>query len=179
MKSDRVYLSVEDAIACLPEKCHTTSNPMVGIIVGADCDKADAEQMIRGALLVEIGGDKCRGSGHGIVAWEGEDEDNCKPRYISHDENKLSEVEKRLMGEIKMNLHSDERENKADRLFTEAFREYRDPRSQAYKDGVLAGIRSGLGITKPKLPFTVGTAEADAWFSGVIEGRRIAKESQQ
>jgi truncated hemoglobin YjbI len=60
----------------------------------------------------------------------------------------------------------------AQALFDSAFQPGRDPRSAAYKAGVLAGLRyhSGVG-PKPQhaFPYELGTAEADAWFAGLNE----------
>lgn len=68
---------------------------------------------------------------------------------------------------------------KAEQLYREAFDQPRTARSDAYKVGVKAGIRSKLGVEKAILPYTVGTAEADAWFSGNDEGRRIAARATE
>lgn len=59
-------------------------------------------------------------------------------------------------------------------LYTEAFENNptRTPRSDAYKTGVLDALRfreSGNKATV-KNPYILGTADADAWFSGINEG---------
>lgn len=64
----------------------------------------------------------------------------------------------------------------ADDLFNEAFDHPRDKRSQAYKAGVVHGLRGALGeANNPTLPYRLGTAEADAYFSGYDEGTARGK----
>ena len=64
----------------------------------------------------------------------------------------------------------------ADDLFNEAFGQPRDKRSQAYKTGVVQGLRVVLGeANNPPLPYRLGTAEADAYFAGYDEGRARGK----
>ncbi len=60
-------------------------------------------------------------------------------------------------------------------IFSEAFHATRTPRSQAYREGVMAALRYRTGETDRMAccPYTVGTAEADAWFSGVEEGHAL------
>lgn len=63
----------------------------------------------------------------------------------------------------------------AERLFKQIFSVQRDPRSPAYKAGVLAALRYRLDETgKPTCPYLMGTAAADAWFAGTDEVRRRA-----
>jgi hypothetical protein len=66
----------------------------------------------------------------------------------------------------------------AKRIFDEAFGKPRDPRSNAYKDGVLRTLQmrlrefDGMSIAQ----YTLGTAECDAYFAGTDEGHRLASE---
>jgi hypothetical protein len=70
----------------------------------------------------------------------------------------------------------------AERLYQQAFAKPRDPRSNAYRDGVRMCLRMhsknrdewrlAEAITH-ELPFIMGTPEADAWWSGVREGHSI------
>lgn len=59
-------------------------------------------------------------------------------------------------------------------LFAQAFEQNstRDPRSDAYKAGVLAALehRESGDTGDIGNPYMLGTAEADAWFSGLQEG---------
>ena len=59
-------------------------------------------------------------------------------------------------------------------LFTQAFEEdqTRDPRSDAYKTGVLMAMEyKESGDTGDiENPYVIGTADADAWFAGLQEG---------
>jgi hypothetical protein len=63
-----------------------------------------------------------------------------------------------------------------ERLMITAFCKLRDPRSDAYKLGVreLLNCRS-MGL-KLRCWYKPGTAEADAFYSGVDEGNRIWRE---
>lgn len=70
----------------------------------------------------------------------------------------------------------------AERLFDEAFPEagrYRTPRSAAYKEGVRAGIvgrlrrERGEPMDIPMDRYAPGTAEFDAYASGIDEGHAI------
>jgi hypothetical protein len=58
------------------------------------------------------------------------------------------------------------------RLFAKAFEATRDKRSDPYKRGVYDGLVAKLETITTKNPFTLGTADADAWFAGNDEGRR-------
>lgn len=73
------------------------------------------------------------------------------------------------------------KKSKAEELFGAAFSVPRDPRSQAYKDGVLAALRyryEGLSV-KAQNPYSIGTAECDAFFSGIDEGNRIFRDQEK
>lgn len=59
-------------------------------------------------------------------------------------------------------------------IYAAAFAAPRDPRSAAYKRGVLDGLKAKLERHVPMLPYNMGTAEADAYFSGISEGRALA-----
>lgn len=62
-------------------------------------------------------------------------------------------------------------------LYHHAFAGYRTPCSQEYRAGVLAALKFRLGEAEDMpLPYTVGTAQADAWFAGTNEGHRIARD---
>ncbi len=60
-----------------------------------------------------------------------------------------------------------------DGLMAAAFNRPRDPRSDAYKQGVRAALTRYVERVTPPLPFAPGTAEADAFFAGEEEGRLI------
>ena len=62
----------------------------------------------------------------------------------------------------------------AKELFDLAFDKRREPRSYEYKNGVMAILRYKIdGANFAGCPYSVGSASADAWFSGVDEGSRI------
>lgn len=64
--------------------------------------------------------------------------------------------------------------SKAKELMDAAFSVAREPRSPEYKAGVLDVLMFRLGEAKTvKCPFEVGTASADAYFAGGIEGHQI------
>lgn len=66
----------------------------------------------------------------------------------------------------------------AERLHAEAFHGSRSPRSDAYKAGVLYALRSRLEGHRAPAPYALGTAEADAFFSGCQEGHIIARDAE-
>lgn len=63
----------------------------------------------------------------------------------------------------------------AQEVFDKAFSKSRSPRSDAYKQGVLACLRVRLdGLAHVKCPYAPGSPECDAYFAGVDEGRGLA-----
>lgn len=68
----------------------------------------------------------------------------------------------------------------AQAVFDEAFKPGRAPRSEAYKQGVLASLRVRIDrLPKVPCPYVVGTADSDAFFAGVEEGRDLSPEDGQ
>lgn len=66
----------------------------------------------------------------------------------------------------------------ADELFAAAFSVPRDPRSPAYKQGVLAALKFRIeGRRIPKL-YDPATAEDDAYYAGQAEGHAIWRSAQ-
>ncbi|MYM72143.1 MULTISPECIES: hypothetical protein [Duganella] len=66
----------------------------------------------------------------------------------------------------------------ADELFAAAFSQPRDPRSAAYKQGVLAALKFRIdGRRIPKL-YDPATAEDDAYYAGQAEGHAIWRRAQ-
>ena len=71
------------------------------------------------------------------------------------------------------------KQGRAMAIFEAAFSVPRDARSEAYKAGVLDVLRHRLGEVSgcaQKCEFTLGTAEADAYFAGCDEGHRRASD---
>jgi hypothetical protein len=64
-------------------------------------------------------------------------------------------------------------------LFNEAFSVSRDPRSDAYKAGVIAVLRLHVEGVRVRQPYRLGTAEADAFSSGCGEGHLIFRKSKE
>lgn len=63
----------------------------------------------------------------------------------------------------------------AQAVFDRAFEPGREPRSDAYKQGVLACLRVRIdGGELVKNPYPAGTAESDAYYAGVAEGRALS-----
>ena len=66
---------------------------------------------------------------------------------------------------------------KADAIFAAAFNRPRDPRSPEYKQGVLDALRFRLGeASSVHCPYPPESPQSDAYFSGVDEGHRRARE---
>lgn len=60
-------------------------------------------------------------------------------------------------------------------VYARAFFAGRDPRSDAYRVGVLDTLRHRLeGVSFPATLFPCGSAERDAYFAGADEGRALA-----
>lgn len=67
--------------------------------------------------------------------------------------------------------------SKADAVMKAAFYPGRPPRSAAYRAGVRDILLKRLdGFQDIAFPYRMGSAEADAYLSGMDEGLRIAKE---
>lgn len=65
-----------------------------------------------------------------------------------------------------------------DELMREAFDTPRDPRSKEYKEGVRALLDWRVNGSRVKSPYPMGTVQADAFYSGGEEGRRIADRAE-
>jgi hypothetical protein len=68
--------------------------------------------------------------------------------------------------------------NTATTLFQKAFNNPRDPRSEAYKAGVMDTLNFKESGQELKHPFEPGSAESDAWFAGNREGLDLWREHQ-
>ena len=64
----------------------------------------------------------------------------------------------------------------AEKLFKNAFDKPRDPRSDEYKAGVRAALRFRFAGEKIPTPYESGTAQSDAYYSGLDEGHSIFRE---
>jgi hypothetical protein len=63
----------------------------------------------------------------------------------------------------------------AQQVFDKAFQPGRALRSDAYKQGVIACLRVRLdGAKYAGCPYEEGSAESDAYFAGVSEGRELS-----
>jgi hypothetical protein len=63
----------------------------------------------------------------------------------------------------------------ADQICAEYFDNYGPPRSPEYRKGCLDTVRHKLGRTvKPQCPYSLGSAQADAWFAGCDLGIFLA-----
>lgn len=63
----------------------------------------------------------------------------------------------------------------AQAVYDKAFEPGREARSDAYKLGVLTCLRVRIdGMELVKNPYPAGTAESDAYYAGVAEGRALA-----
>jgi hypothetical protein len=64
-------------------------------------------------------------------------------------------------------------------LMSAAFDVVRDPRSEAYKLGARELLNCRVHGLKLVCPYKLGTAEADAYFSGADEGHAIWRRYQE
>ncbi len=65
----------------------------------------------------------------------------------------------------------------AQAVFERAFHPFRNSRSDAYKEGVLAALRYRLEGARIGCPYKIGTAEFDAFHAGLDEGHARAREA--
>jgi hypothetical protein len=70
-KDDKVILTPDQAIDLLPtgKHVHNFANPGVGMMIGCDYDRPDAEKALREAKQIELGGPQCMAMKHPIVCW--------------------------------------------------------------------------------------------------------------
>jgi hypothetical protein len=70
MNDVRLFLTPDEAISALPEGeyVHNTTGGMIRI--GVDYTRAGAEEALRTAHKIEIGGPACRAARHPIVMWD-------------------------------------------------------------------------------------------------------------
>ena len=68
-------------------------------------------------------------------------------------------------------------QDRVQQLFKAAFDQPRDPRSPEYKAGVLASLAFRFNGVPVQVPYPIGTAAADAYFSGLNEGNRIWRDA--
>lgn len=69
----------------------------------------------------------------------------------------------------------DQQLNTAAAVFERAFFPGREPRSAAYRQGMLQTLQRRLdGTPFPPLTYRLGTAERDAYFAGMDEGNTLA-----
>lgn len=71
-QGDRVFLTFDEACSLLPdnERVHTFTNPGVGLLLGADWDRAEIIELMRScpdAECAEVTGPQAQAVGHGIV----------------------------------------------------------------------------------------------------------------
>ena len=66
-------------------------------------------------------------------------------------------------------------------LFDEAFSKPRDPRSSAYREGVVRALQFKCGeiSTIGRCGYLPGSAELDAWLSGLDEGFLLVRREQE
>jgi hypothetical protein len=77
-------------------------------------------------------------------------------------------------------MSTDHARAEAERLLSAAFEIPRTPRSPEYKAGALAVLTwlAGAMLKMPRCPHPAGTAQADAWLSGIAEGHAIWNNEQ-
>lgn len=59
-------------------------------------------------------------------------------------------------------------------IYNQAFPAWREPRSAAYKNGVMDCLALRLHGTPPGERYNAGTTQADAYHAGFDEGRALA-----
>lgn len=96
MSEERVTLTPDDALSVLDwqdDEVHCFVNPGVGMLVGADHERASVEKLFRTTNWLELAGDQARQMKHGVVA-----RDRIGFLFFATDEAKLAALESRLAG---------------------------------------------------------------------------------
>jgi hypothetical protein len=89
---ERLILTADEATALLPDGddyVHCFSQPSAGMFIGTDHERAGVEDVFRKAKQIEIGGDNCKGMGHPLVVWTGDD----RLRFFAADMEKVAAFE--------------------------------------------------------------------------------------
>jgi hypothetical protein len=91
MTDKPITLTADEAISALTghEIVHRYANPAAGAFIGCDLTREEAENDIRAAVALEIGGPGCRGMKHGLVVWP----TKTKLYFYEADETKLAALE--------------------------------------------------------------------------------------
>ncbi|MEC5207417.1 hypothetical protein QF022_002373 [Vogesella perlucida] len=66
-----------------------------------------------------------------------------------------------------------------DSLFTQAFSQPRDPRSESYKLGVRAALQYRIKGTRIVNPYPPASAQCDAFYAGTQEGHAIWRRAKE
>ena len=68
-KDDRIFLTVEEALALLDdgEEVHSFASPAGGVLIGADWSREDAIKAIENAKTREVAGPAAQGMKHGLA----------------------------------------------------------------------------------------------------------------
>ena len=92
MTADKVYLTAEQAEQCLDIRdglvhCFVDAHP---VLLGTEWPIEDVRKALNDAEHIELGGELCRGMGHGIVVFS----KNCKYQsdlhFFAHVEDELA-----------------------------------------------------------------------------------------
>ena len=68
--NQKITLTVDEAISLLADSEYVHNLSIVGeALLGVDYSRDDAEQTIRAAIYIEIGGPQCQTLKHPIVVW--------------------------------------------------------------------------------------------------------------
>lgn len=90
----RRYITADEAIKLLPEgdTIHTFVNMPMGLI-GADWDRQEVIEKLRGSDKIEITGEQARSLGHGLAAYNESIKYQSDILFIETDEEKLNEFD--------------------------------------------------------------------------------------
>jgi hypothetical protein len=90
MSDERILLTKEEAIELLGDRedIHTFRSGM-NVLIGADHSRASLLDSIEHAVQIEIGGEMCKKTGHGLVVWTS----NTDPLFVEADKEAIEKLE--------------------------------------------------------------------------------------
>lgn len=94
MKDEKEFILTKlQAIDLLGDReyIHTTFNPIMNVLLGADWSRQELIDEINKAPKIQIGGPNCKALGHGLVIWT-----DKAPLFVEVDKIKLQALEDSL-----------------------------------------------------------------------------------
>lgn len=91
---ERTFLDVEEAIELLPEQCHTFKRAGA-MLIGADCTRERAIEILNSASTIEISGPGTIAMGHGLTLFWHDDGQVIDGMAMATDADALAVMQER------------------------------------------------------------------------------------